>query len=208
MQTVAMGSCGQLSTRVLQLMHEFRHEVFVSRLKWSLPLVNGIERDRYDTSNAKYVIVSESPDRVTACARLLPTTEAYPLPDLFPSLLGGREIPRDPGVWELSRFATSVRETREGRILSLSKPTLDLLEVIFNFARQHNMERLIFVTSVSIERLMLRAGVPVHRVAPPAIVEGQLSVALYIEITKEKSPVPAVDGTLDRVPADFAAVPA
>ena len=45
MSTVAMGSSWQLSTQVLNLMHTFRHEVFVKRLKWSLPLVNGVSND-------------------------------------------------------------------------------------------------------------------------------------------------------------------
>jgi acyl homoserine lactone synthase len=184
MSMVEMGSCLQLSTDVLNLMHVFRHEVFVKRLKWALPLVNGVERDQYDTTEAKYVVVSEGPDRVTACARLLPTTAAYMLPDLFPQLLGGSLPPRDPTIWELSRFATSVRATREGRVLSLSKPTLELLGLIFGLARRHETTRLIFVSSVQIERLLLRAGIPVHRIAAPATVNGHLSVALFIEITR------------------------
>jgi acyl homoserine lactone synthase len=185
MSMVAMGSCWQLSTQVLNLMHAFRHEVFVKRLKWSLPLVNGVERDQYDTSEAKYIVVSDGPERVTACARLLPTTMAYMLPDLFPQLLGEEPPPRDSVTWELSRFATSVRETREGRVLSLSKPTMELLDLIFAFARRHDIARLIFVTSVQIERLMLRAGLSVHRLAAPAKVDGHLSVALLIEIAAE-----------------------
>jgi acyl homoserine lactone synthase len=185
MAMVAMGSCWQLSSQILTLMHAFRHEIFVKRLKWSLPLVNGVERDQYDTAEAKYVVVTDGPDRVTACARLLPTTAAYMLPDLFPQLLGGASVPRDAAVWELSRFATSVRETREGRVLSLSKPTLEFLDLIFGFARRHDIARLVFVTSIKIERLMLRAGMPVHRIAPPALVDGHLSVALFIEITQE-----------------------
>ena len=210
MSMVAMGSSWQLSHQVLNLMHAFRHEVFVKRLKWSLPLVNGVERDQYDTPDAKYVVVSDGSERVTACARLLPTTAAYMLPELFPQLLGGASAPRDPAIWELSRFATSVRETREGRVLSLSKPTLEFLDLIFGFARRHDIARLIFVTSIQIERLLLRAGVPVHRIAAPALVEGRLSVALFFEITNVKSSVfSAGTVVLDDVKrSDFTAVPA
>ena len=188
MSMVAMGSSWQLSTQVLNLMHTFRHEVFVKRLKWSLPLVNGVERDQYDTPEAKYVVVSDGSDRVTACARLLPTTAAYMLPELFPQLLGEAPVPRDPAIWELSRFATSVRETREGRVLCLSRPTLEFLDLIFDFARQHAIERLVFVTSVQIERLMLRAGILVHRIAAPALIDDRLSIALFIEITESEHP--------------------
>jgi acyl homoserine lactone synthase len=189
MSVVSMGNCLQLGAQVLSLMHAFRHEVFVKRLKWSLPLLQGEERDEYDTADAKYVIVSEGSVRVTACARLLPTTQAYMLPDLFPQLLGGMAAPRDSAIWELSRFATSVRETREGRVLAFSKPTLEFLDLILDFARCHDITRLLFVTSVQIERLMLRSGLPVHRIAPPAVVDGRLTVALSIETAQQQSPV-------------------
>ena len=182
MSTVAIDSRRQLSTRIVSLMYAFRHEVFVKRLKWSFPIVKGVERDQYDTGDAKYVVVSDGPDRVTACARLLPTTAAYMLPDLFPQLLGGAPPPRDPAIWELSRFTTRVHATCDGRVLSLSKPTLESLHLIFEFARRREAVRLIFVTSVQIERLLLRAGIPAHRIATPAAVDGALSVALFIEI--------------------------
>lgn len=185
MATVEMGTCRQLSARLVSRMHEFRYDVFVRRLKWSLPLPNGVEQDQYDTPDARYVIISDESGRVTACARLLPTTETYMLPELFPQLLGGLATPRDAAIWELSRFATSVRETREGRILSLSKPTLDFLDLIFDFARRNGIDRLLFVTTVSIERLMLRAGLPVHRMGPPAIVDGHPAVALFIEMRQK-----------------------
>jgi N-acyl-L-homoserine lactone synthetase len=187
MSLVAMGSSWQLGTHVLNLMHTFRHEVFVKRLKWTLPLVvDGQERDQYDTSEANYVVIRDDSDRATACARLLPTTGSYMLPELFPQLLGGGPVPRDPSIWELSRFAISVRETGEGRHLAFSKPTLEFLALICRFARKHDVARLLFVTSVKVERLMLRAGVPVHRIAPPAVIDGNLTIALFIETTESQ----------------------
>lgn len=191
MPTLSSGNCRQLSSALVNLMHEFRHEVFVKRLKWSLPATDGVERDQYDTSSARYVVLTDDTDRITACARLLPTMESYMLPELFPQLLGGGDTPRAPGIWELSRFATSVRETGEGRILALSKPTLDFLAQVLECSQRHNIRRLIFVTSIGVERLMLRAGVPVHRIGPPALVDGQLTVALFIEVEKEKAVAPA-----------------
>ena len=185
--SVTTGTSGQLSAQLLGLMDEFRHEVFARRLGWALPMLNGVERDQYDTPDAKYVIMSDSAGHVTACARLLPTMKAYMLPELFPQLLGSCAAPRDPSIWELSRFATSVRETREGRILSLSKPTLDFLDWVFDLARQHDITRLVLVTSVGIERLMLRAGLPAHRVAPPALVNETLTVALFIDVPEAGS---------------------
>lgn len=187
MTTLAMGSSGQLGISIQKLMYAFRYDVFVKRLGWSLPLRDGVERDQYDGLHARYVVQSEGSDRVTACARLLPTTQSYMLPELFPQLLGGRPAPRDASIWELSRFATAVRDTGEGRILCLSQPTLDFLDLVFGFARRERIARLIFVTSIGIERLMLRARVPVHRIGPPARIDGQLLVALFIEVEPQAS---------------------
>jgi N-acyl-L-homoserine lactone synthetase len=182
MTTIAMGSSAELSEHIIDLMHEFRHTVFVKRLGWSLPAVEGRECDHYDTPAARYVVVRDAFDRVTASARLLPTTGPYMLPDLFPQVLGGLPAPRDPFVWELSRFATSARMSRDGRVLSLSDQTLALLESVFDLARCHQITGLLLVTSIGIERLMLRARLNAHRIAPPANIDGSLCVAVFIGV--------------------------
>ena len=185
MTTIAMGSSSELSQQILNMMHEFRYDVFIKRLGWSLNAVNGKERDKYDTAAAKYVVMCDAFDRVTATGRLLPTTGPYMLPDLFSKLLAGAPAPCDPSIWELSRFATNVRETRDGRALSLSDQTLELLESVFDLARKHHVERLILVTSIAIERLMLRAQLNARRLGPPATVDGALCVALIIDVPAE-----------------------
>ncbi len=179
---ITVGARNELAPHIVSSMHEFRHEIFVGRLGWSLPLLDGVERDQYDNEQTVYFVDRDEGGNITACARLLPTTTPYMLPDLFSALLGGVRAPRDPAVWELSRFATSVRKSREGRILSLSQPTLDLLEAVSEFARRHAAKRLLLVTSIASERLLLRAGFDVHRVAAPVQMPEGLCVALYIEV--------------------------
>jgi N-acyl-L-homoserine lactone synthetase len=182
MATIAIGNRNELEPKLLSEMHEFRHEVFIRRLGWSLPLVEKIERDQYDHEDAVYIMACDTESHITACARLVPTTGAYMLPDVFPELLGGEAAPRDSAVWELSRFATNVRATHEGRVLSLSQPTLDLLDSVFSFARRCQIKQLVLVTSVAIERLMIRTGLDAHRIGPPAQVFGTLCVALILEV--------------------------
>jgi N-acyl-L-homoserine lactone synthetase len=103
------------------------------------------------------------------------------LPELFPQLLGGREVPRAAETWELSRFATNVREPGEGKMLTCSRATLELLKSVLGFAREHGIERLLFVTSIAVERLMLRNGFDAHRFAKPALVGDCWCVALLLE---------------------------
>lgn len=199
MATIAVGTDCQLDAEVIALMHEFRNEVFIKRLGWALPVINGRERDKYDTPDANYVIVRDDSGRITGCARLLPTTSPYMLAEQFPRLLGGGPTPRDPCTWELSRFAATVRQTREGRVLSLSQPTLDLLHSVFDCARRLGIARLILVTSIGIERLMLRAGLSAHRIGSPATVDGSLCVALVIDVSLA-TPEMASSGIAPRIP--------
>jgi N-acyl-L-homoserine lactone synthetase len=177
---IAIGNRGEFAPVLMQSMHEFRREMFVQRLGWSLPLLGGHERDQYDRDDTVYFVAVDSAESVTACARLLPTTGAYMLPDLFPQLLGTATAPHDLTIWELSRFAANVRTTREGRVLSLSRTTFELLSSVLDFARERAIEHLVLVTSIAIERLLLRSSFEVHRMAAPAYVNGSLCVALLI----------------------------
>ena len=185
MSSVTIAKRKDMTIRALESLHAFRRDVFVGRLRWQLPLLDGIERDEFDREDTVYLAVSPDGEEVTACARLLPTAAgSYMLPELFPELLGERPAPCDPTVWELSRFATSVRASREGRVLSLSQPTLELLDSIFDFSLEHDIERLVLVTSIALERLLLRAGLKVHRVTAPASLHGRMHVALYIDVPR------------------------
>lgn len=189
MRMITIGQGSELDVQSLIAMHEFRREIFVRRLGWSLPLVGGNERDEYDRPETLYWLVRDALGNPTACARLLPTTGRYMLPELFPQLLGGREAPRDPAIWELSRFAVDLRNSGAGRVLSLSAPTLELLSSVLAYVGQRGGRRLLLVTSIGIERLMLRAGLEVHRWAAPAAVNGELCVALAIEVAASNTQV-------------------
>jgi N-acyl-L-homoserine lactone synthetase len=145
-------------------------------------MLEGIERDEYDNDNTIYFVVQDAIGNVTACTRLLPTVTPCMLHHLFGELLGDNPPPRDPRVWELSRFATSVRKSGDGRALALSEPTLQLLREVLHFAGRHGVERLVLVTSVAIERLLIRSGFPVHRVAAPCRMPDGLFVALFIDV--------------------------
>jgi acyl homoserine lactone synthase len=182
---IAFGSRTELNPELLTSMHEFRKAVFVQRMGWSLPLVDGVERDQYDNEDAVYFTVQDIHEQMTACARLLPTTCPYMLADLFPNLLGENKAPCDPTVWELGRFATDVRKTGQGRVLSLSQPSLDLLEAIMKYSRAHGVRQLVLVTCVAIERLLLRAGFNMHRLGVPTRSDAGLIVACAIEVAPE-----------------------
>ena len=80
---------------------------FSKRLGWPVFVDNqGYERDEYDRINPIYVIVSDNFGHHSGSMRLLPTTGATMINDVFaPALDGGRIS--DPSVWECTRFCLS-----------------------------------------------------------------------------------------------------
>ena len=115
-------------------------------------------------------------------ARLIPTTASYMLPELFPELLKGADAPRDPSIWELSRFATECQKNGQGRMVGFSETTVELLDAILAFSHQNCIERLLLVTSIAVERLLLHSGLRAHRLGVPAKLGGSLSVAILIDV--------------------------
>jgi len=181
---VAIARREELNLRALERLHAFRREVFVDRLNWHLPLLDGTERDQFDRDDTVYFTrAGERQEEITACARLLPTLSgSYMLPEVLPELLGDVPAPRDHKVWELSRFASRLRAVRPGGGLSLSQPTLDLLASVFEFANGYGVERLVLATSLPLERLLMREGLGIRRMAPPAKMNGRAYVALYMDV--------------------------
>lgn len=91
----------------IRAMFEARKSVFVDLLRWDLPVLAGrFEVDQFDDGNAIYLILTDPDRRHLASARLLPTTRAGILSDLYPHLCEG-PLPRGPEVFEITRFCLS-----------------------------------------------------------------------------------------------------
>jgi acyl homoserine lactone synthase len=83
----------------------FRHRVFRERLAWEIRTHDALEFDEFDALLPLYMLARRADGHLLALWRLLPTTGPYMLRNTFPFLLEGRAAPRDPAVWEISRFA-------------------------------------------------------------------------------------------------------
>jgi acyl-homoserine lactone synthase len=96
------------SREALNAMHADRKAVFVDRLKWKVPVVDGrYEVDEFDTEHAVYLIAThpDTNDHLGS-VRLLPTTRRHLVGDVFPMLIEG-DVPRGPDVWEITRLCTA-----------------------------------------------------------------------------------------------------
>ena len=164
---------------------EFRQEILVHLRGRSPPTIAGAPRDPDDDDSAVHLVMREISGEVTVGAHLRSTAPRDLLSDRFGELWSRNPQPGDRSVWELSRFAASFRKTGEGRVLSLSEASLQLLAAVMKFARQSAVGQLGLVTSVALERLLIRAGLDLLRVAAPRRVSDGLCVALYILVPAE-----------------------
>lgn len=159
-------------------MHTLRARVFRGRLGWEVPVLSGMEIDGYDALEPRYMQMRQG-ETLLGCWRLLPTEGPYMLKDSFPQLLEGQEAPRDPRIWELSRFAL---ETGGAAGFGFSSMTLESIEAVIRHAHEQGLQRYVTVTTVAIERMLRRAGVVITRIGAPQRIGIERAVALYVEI--------------------------
>ncbi len=187
----------------------YRYEVFVGHLGWELPCPVGHDQDQFDIPQALHLAARSEDGHLIGYARLLPTTGPYLLAELFPQLLGGNPLPRDAAVWELSRYAAMNTHGPADAHADLLVGKQVLLQAIRTAAR-HGAQRLVFCTSVAIERLAMRWGVDIRRMGPPVRHGQQLLVAALIEFNEKtlaalgaspESHHPAIALTALRAPA-------
>ncbi|RZL44988.1 MAG: GNAT family N-acetyltransferase [Variovorax sp.] len=181
---ILAGRPGHLAPRVMDDLGRYRHKVFVETLGWELVTEEGKERDQFDGEETIYLAARDQDENIIGTGRLLPTTGPYLLGDVFPELMGGVEVPRDPRVWELSRFAavdfTSPLAGALGQFSS--EVTIALFHSALNVAEANGAERIITVSPLGVERLLRRKGIKAHRAAPPMIVGGHPIFACWIDI--------------------------
>jgi acyl homoserine lactone synthase len=183
MFTVVKGTGSQLVPGLEAALAIYRYEIFVETLRWQLPVKNGLELDQFDRPETLYVIVQDARGAVCGCARLLPTTRAYLLDEVFPGLMNGAPSPHAPEVWELSRFSTKVigEKTPPSRE-EARKRFCDLFSAVAEMAIEQGAARLITFTAVGVERILRMIGMHAHRVGPPQLIDGEPVLALWIEL--------------------------
>jgi len=148
---------------LVRQMHRTRADVFAGRLNWDVTCINGQERDQFDDLDPVYIMGRGPSGSVVASCRLLPTTGAYMLKDVFPQLLGIHEPPNNERIWEVSRFSVTPLD-RNGRGLgSIHRVTQELLIQLLAVGLANNLTAIITVTEVLFERVLHRAGLITDR---------------------------------------------
>lgn len=181
---VIAGHTGALSKALYSEVARYRHKVFVETLGWDLKTRNGEELDQFDRPDTVYVVSQDDEGQVNGCARLLPTTGAYLLGEVFPELMDGQPVPASSEVWELSRFASVDFNNRTSSALAQfsSEVTMALLKSAAEHAASLGARRLITVSPIGVERLLRKTGFHTHRAGPPMIIGGHPIFACWIEL--------------------------
>lgn len=181
------GSFPGFDALTLRGMFAFRHQVFFNKLGWEVETHDDLEFDLFDTMNPVYMLAKDHGGEIEGCWRLMPTTDAYMLRDTFPQLLRGEDVPCDPRVWELSRFAVSANAEAGAIQAPLNNVTMDMIRRLYDFAQTYQVERFVTVTSVALERLLKRTGLPIHRMGDGKAqkVGKVLTVACWVDINEQ-----------------------
>jgi N-acyl-L-homoserine lactone synthetase len=164
----------------LDSMFQDRKRVFVDRLKWNLPVIDGVyEKDQYDTDRAIYLISADRETQEHVCSmRLMATTDAHLLRDVFPSLCEG-EIPMGEDVWEVTRLCTA--PSLKGDAARNARRHLSI--AMIEFGLLYGLTRLTMITHVEYLSRLLAVGWECRPLGLPQEHDGQLLGAMEVSIT-------------------------
>lgn len=184
---LAGGGLPGLNAKALRGMFAFRHQVFFNKLGWDVDTRNDMEFDLFDTMNPVYMLARRDNGGIEGCWRLMPTTDAYMLKDTFPQLLQGEAPPGDPHIWELSRFAVDASAAEGAVQAPLSSVTMDMIRRVYDFAVEREVAQYVTVTSVALERLLKRTGLPIRRLGDGRAqkIGRVLTVACWVDINQQ-----------------------
>lgn len=181
---IEIGRRSDFDSKALDAMHRLRAKVFKCKKSWDVQVIDGMEIDGFDTLDPFYLIAryDVNHDYVCGCWRVLPTTGPNMLAHIFPELLHGQPAPRSSLVWELSRF---VLESPEHSEHAFSRATVRTILAIVIFAIDNGVEQLVTVTTVGVEKMLIRLGLDVNRFGSPIKIGVERAVALRIELNNK-----------------------
>ncbi len=134
-------------------MFDFRTELFVKELGWSLPMEGGVERDQFDTPDAVYCALLGG-DEFIGCFRAIRCDRPYLAKTVFPHLATEKPYPNAPDSTEISRLGV-----KPGH----QAASLLLYSLMIRFGVYANFSRLVALVELSHERLLNKIGLETIR---------------------------------------------
>lgn len=170
---------------------EARKKVFIDRLKWDLPNVDGMEFDQYDTPEARWIAIHEFGE-VLAGIRLAPTTArcgvySYMLRDAQKGMLDSIptdvlffEAPVDPNIYEASRLFITDEVPAERRMMIQGM----LMTQMAASARAMGATHVIGIVPAVFSRWLRRLDLDAVAVGPRFEIDGTRSQAALFNVMR------------------------
>ena len=169
-----------LFDRELKHMFRERKRVFVDRLGWEVPVVDGeFEIDQFDTDDAVYLLATDPAGVQLGSCRLLPTTRPHLMSEIFPHLCE-RGVPRGEDVWEITRMCTTEAAAAGPKVVRQR-----LMIAMVEFALLYGIKRYTLVTHLAYLSAILAVGVDCEPLGLPQPFGDQTVGALVMNITPE-----------------------
>lgn len=132
---------------------QFRKQLFVDKLGWTLTHHGGLEFDEFDTKRAIYCLVYRNRKPVGGWRALI-TTDDYLSRVVFPELAPSSDYPSNPDIWEISRLG--ILPHRDGALTARL-----VYGLMVYFAISRDVSSLIGVVDVAHARNMANAGLSI-----------------------------------------------
>ncbi|AZE94692.1 N-acyl-L-homoserine lactone synthetase RhlL [Pseudomonas orientalis] len=165
-----------MSDELKLMLGRFRHEQFVEKLGWRLPIPPdqaGYEWDQYDTEHARYLLAFNEPRSIIGCARLIPTTFPNLLEGVFSHTCTGKP-PKHPAIWEMTRFTT-----REPQL------AMPLFWKTLQTARLAGADAIVGIVNSTMERYYKINGVNYERLGPVITHQDEKILAIKLSAHRE-----------------------
>ncbi|WP_137130249.1 acyl-homoserine-lactone synthase [Rhizobium sp. FY34] len=148
---------------LMDRMFRLRKEVFADRLGWSVPVIDGCERDRYDDFGPLYLVwCDDEKKRLYGSMRLMPTTGPTLLYDVFRDTFPSDIDLVAPGIWEGTRMCI------DEEAIAIDFPGLTPLDAFYRLlvalcecALYHGISMMLSNYEPPMRRVYRRAGVDV-----------------------------------------------
>jgi N-acyl-L-homoserine lactone synthetase len=174
---------------LVEAMHRDRKAVFVDRLSWSVPVVDGLEIDQFDGDGGAYLVVTGADGGHLGSLRLLPTDRPHLLGTLFPELCAGG-VPAGPAIREISRLLTAPGLRAAERLAVRRRLIVALVE----HGLASGLERYTCMAGTAWLSQIMAMGWRFELLGPPRLIRGEAVGALALEVD---------EATLARFRADW-----
>lgn len=150
-------------------------------------------------------MLGEEHGEIVAYARLLPTSRAHLLSDLYPEIMQGVKAPAGPRIYEWTRQSVvpKRREFADGNTFSNA-----FMGAVAQAAEALDLEGLLVQTHPALVARLIETGWEVEPLALPTIYAGALLVSVYARLTSQtlkaaQAALAALPGAHLDVPSDL-----